>query len=86
MGFIICAGLISNIKTQGSENTNTSMIFLKDVSLAKLKVVWMGGLFMSEKIELYIYIYFFFCWLRAKRIEQLKYFLDSKTREAHNTT
>jgi hypothetical protein len=60
MGFIICAGLISNIKTQGSENTNTSMIFLKDVSLAKLKVVWTGGLFMSEKNRIiYIYISFF---------------------------
>jgi hypothetical protein len=29
---------------------------------------------------------YFFCWLGAKMVEQLKHFLDSQTREAHNTT
>jgi hypothetical protein len=60
------------------------MDFFKEGSLAKLKVVWGGGLLMSEtNIILSIYIY---CWLRAKRVEQLKHFLNSKTREAHHTT
>jgi hypothetical protein len=33
------------VKTQGLENTNTSRIFLKEVSLAKLKVVWVGSFY-----------------------------------------
>jgi hypothetical protein len=35
-----CAGLTSKVKhSRGLENTNTSRIFFKEVSLAKLKVV-----------------------------------------------
>jgi hypothetical protein len=35
-----------------------------------------------------IYIYIYICWLGggAKRVEQQKHFLNSKTRETHNTT
>jgi hypothetical protein len=46
-GSISCAGVNSRVKHR-QKNTNTSMIFLKkEVSLAKLKVVW-RGLFMRR--------------------------------------
>jgi hypothetical protein len=43
-GSTSCAGLTSKVKhSRGLENTNTSRIcFFKEVSLAKLKVVWRG--------------------------------------------
>jgi hypothetical protein len=62
-------------KTQGLENTNTSRIFFKEVSLAKLKVVWVGS-FYEETNNIFF----------AKRVEQFQYHLDSKARETHNTT
>jgi hypothetical protein len=48
-GSTSCAGLTSKVKhSRGLENTNTSKIcFFKEVSLAKLKVVW-RGLFMGK--------------------------------------
>ena len=77
-GSTSCAGLTSKVKhSRGLENTNTSRIFFKKVSLAKLKVVWSGGSFYGQNKQ-----HFFL----AKRVKQLQYHLDSKTREAHNTT
>jgi hypothetical protein len=61
-------------KTQGLENTNTSRIFL-EVSLVKLKVVWVGS-FYEETNNIFF----------AKRVEQFQYHLDGKARETHNTT
>jgi hypothetical protein len=49
---------------KGLENTNTSRIcFFKEVSLAKLKVVW-RGLFYGKNRQQF---------LLAKRVEQLQY-------------
>ena len=47
-GYISCEGVNSRVKHTRLENTNTSKNFFKEVSLAKLMVVWTGGLFMSE--------------------------------------
>ena len=49
------AGLSSKVKhSRGLENTNTSRIcFFKEVSLAKLKVVW-GVLFMSRTDNIFL--------------------------------
>jgi hypothetical protein len=42
-GSISCAGVTSRMNTQGLENTDIAYdFFKKEVSLAKLKVVWMG--------------------------------------------
>jgi hypothetical protein len=48
--------------------------------LLTTRLVKVGGSFHEQNRQ------HFFCWLGAKRVEQLKHFLDSKTREAHNTT
>jgi hypothetical protein len=74
---ISCEGVTLRVKRSRARNTNTSMIFLKEVSLAKLKVVWGGSFYEHNKQQ-----FFFF----AKRVEHLEYHLDSKAREIHNTT
>jgi hypothetical protein len=55
-GSTSCAGLTSKVKhSRGLENTNTSRIcFFKEVSLAKLKVVWRGSLFMSKQATIFL--------------------------------
>jgi hypothetical protein len=62
--------------TQGLENTNTSMIFLKRFHLLN-SMLFGGGLFMNRTSNKL---------LLAKRVEQLQYHLASKIRETHNTT
>jgi hypothetical protein len=55
-GVTSCAGVTSRIKhSRGLENTNTSRIcFFKEVSLAKLKVVWRGNLFTSRTDNIFL--------------------------------
>jgi hypothetical protein len=53
-GSISCAGVTSKVKhSRGLENTNTSRIFFKKVSLAKLKVVWRGGLYGQNRQQFF---------------------------------
>jgi hypothetical protein len=75
MGFYkLCRCNFMGKTHKGSKNTNTSMFFMM-VSLANHWVVWRGGLFMSRTDIFFV-----------KRVEQLQYHLDSKTRETHSTT
>jgi hypothetical protein len=79
-GSISCAGVTSRIKhsrARKCQHKHEFFFVFKEVSLAKLKVVWEGGLFMGKTSNFF---------LLAKRVKQLRYHLDSKTREAHNTT
>jgi hypothetical protein len=53
-GSISCAGVTSSVKhTRVNKNTSSSMIFF-EVSLAKLKVVWSGGLFMRRADNIFL--------------------------------
>jgi hypothetical protein len=72
---ISCVGLISRVKHSRARKYQHKQDFsFKEVSLAKLKVVWTGGgIFHEQNIQ-----HPFF----ATRVEQLKHFIDSQTREA----
>jgi hypothetical protein len=74
---ISCAGLISRVKHSRARKYQHKQDFsFKEVSLAKLKVVWTGVFFMSRTNNTFF----------ATRVEQFQYHLDSKARETHNTT
>jgi hypothetical protein len=75
-GSTSCAGVLPIVQhIRARKHQHKHEIFFKEVSLTKLKVVWRGGLFMSRTTTFFV-----------KRVEQLQYHLDSKTRETHNTT
>jgi hypothetical protein len=74
---ISCAGFISRVKHSRARKYQHKQDFsFKEVSLAKLKVVWTPVFFMSRTNNTFF----------ATRVEQLPYHLDSQTRETHNTT
>jgi hypothetical protein len=83
MESISCAGLTSRVKqSRARKYQHKHEFFLKRLHLLNS---WLFGGSFHERNKQHFYIYFFAGW-GAKRVEQLKHFLDSKTREAHNTT
>jgi hypothetical protein len=75
-GSISSVGVNSRVEHSRARKYQHKQDFsFKEVSLAKLKVVWVGSFYEETKN-----IFF------AKRVEQFQYHLDSKARETHNTT
>jgi hypothetical protein len=74
---ISCVGVNSSVKDPRARNTNTSRIFFKRFHLLNSRLFGEGGLLWAKQATIF---------LLAKRIEQLQYHLDSKTRETHSTT
>jgi hypothetical protein len=78
LGVYNCAGALPKAPhTRARKYQHKHDFSFKEVSLAKLKVVWTGGgvFFMSKTDNIFLFYFF------AKRVEQFPYHLDIKARE-----
>jgi hypothetical protein len=58
MGSISCAGLTSRVKhLRARKYQHKHEFFLKDISLAKLMVIWTGGSFHERNKQHFLYIF-----------------------------